>query len=199
MRMNKQVAPDLLSQEEWKELTTNRISFGEGRLNQIMKTSWGILTKETAKVLIELIKGKRVMEVASGNGYMAANLRRMAGMTRQQYRAYDNCSSHHWGTRPWYAGTRMNALRANFDWPEVVILSWPDLSGNFSHRVLRKMKAGQMFIFQGESCGGCTGTIEFHDILNDEFTLLEEVSDDLNESHVNYYGINDYWWVYVKN
>ena len=53
-------------------------------------------------------------------------------------------------------------------------------------------------IFEGEGYGGCTGDDDFFNYLDEHFTPIKELDDELNEHHIRFPGINDHWWVYVK-
>lgn len=184
---------ELKSKAEWD---TMRRKY-EVRHKHTQETAWFILTDEVANILGTYLKGLKVVEVFAGTGYLAHHLRKRAGLTRHEYKAYDNQSSYRMTGR--YPGvTKKNAFMAPIKKADVVIMTWPPYDTNDAARVVKKMRAGQVLIYNGESWGGCTGDDEFFSVLEDQFQPLTPTLNALDDVHVRFQGINDYWGVYIK-
>lgn len=152
-----------------------------------------ILPTETISLLAEILKGKKALDVGAGAGYLS-NLLALRGV---DITAIDNFSYLE-KQGYYFAGTNKNIINQDVkDHPvekyDVVILSWP----HDGMETLNKMVSGQILIYQGESCGGCTGSEEFHDVINDESQFLE-IKHDLNKYHLQFDGIHDNWYFYRK-
>lgn len=190
--------PNLKSVQEWKILKGDAtIREWEVREDHVKHLGWFILTEETANFLGDFIKGSRVVEVFAGTGFLAHHLRKRSGLSRKQYRAYDNASTHAFNTR--YPGvTNKNAFMAPIKSADIVIMTWPPYDTNHAARIVRKMRVGQCLIFNGEGWGGCTGDDVFFETLEDKFTELKYPTEMLDDCHVRFYGLNDRWTVYMK-
>lgn len=157
--------------------------------------SWFIPTLETVTVLAQLLKGKRVIEPGAGTGYLAAHLRHL-GVT--DYNAVDSQESHFEPGIVTYGivvDDAVNHINGSYD---AVVLTWPSYNTPFGANVVRRMVPGQVLYYQGESEGGCTGDDEMFALLYEHFEELEEQSALLNEHHVQFDGIHDYWTVYRR-
>ena len=78
-------------------------------------------------------------------------------------------------------------------------MSWPDMENETDAEIVKAMKPGQVLIYQGESYGGCTGSDELHEAIFNLCTPDEELNIKLRASHIQWYGIHDYWEVYTRN
>ena len=56
----------------------------------------------------------------------------------------------------------------------VLMMSWPPYHNSMSYDTISKFK-GHKFIYIGEGHGGCTGGQDFHDALNREWGIVEEI------------------------
>jgi len=186
--------PALLPKAHWKAAEDDFSPSWEVRSKFVKDFCWFIPTLETVSVLAELLKGKKVVEPASGTGFLAAHLR-LLGVT--DYTAIDMFSSQYWETStPNYGsivGNALDYIRPEYD---AVVLCWPPYAQPFGAEVVKRMVSGQVLILQGESWGGCTGDDDLFHILGSRFERVEEMEDMLNEHHVRFYGINDYWEVH---
>ena len=155
-----------------------------------------LLTRELVSALAAMLRGKSVLDAGCGAGFLAqcladCNVDVTAVDDYSQKYAHGSFFKHR---RP---VTVVDDALEYVGMYDVVILSWPDLNSDFSVRVANKMLSGQTLIYQGEGMYGCTGTDEFH-LLLDEWHFDEETSDALNELHLTFKGINDRWHVYTK-
>lgn len=181
----------LMSHEQWRFLTRD---FNWSRRSEYTKKNgWFITTEETAVILADYLKDKKVLEVASGTGYLAAHLRER-GVA--DYTAVDLYINYWHPDSPNYGSIVGDALgHINQDY-HVVVMGWPPLGSPFGRKVVQQMRGGQTLILQGESQGGCTGSDQMFYLIDDHFTYDQELSDRLNEYHTQFEGIHDEWAVY---
>ena len=79
--------------------------------------------------------------------------------------------------------------------PAAIILSWPDYDSQFSYDVGKAaLETNSTIYYLGEGKGGCTGTDNFHNLLDYSFT---EVPTHLNDTYLVHAGIRDSWRKYV--
>lgn len=163
------------------------------RYKWTQSVAWFIPTLESVTILAQFLQGKKVVEPGAGTGYLAAHLRRM-GVT--DYNAVDSQESHFEpGTLTYgiIVGDAVNHINDSYD---AVVLTWPSYNTPFGANVVRRMTPGQVLYYQGENEGGCTGDDEMFDLLHDHFEVDQEQSALLNEHHVQFDGIHDYWTAY---
>jgi hypothetical protein len=163
------------------------------RYKYIRKYGFVLLSRAVVCKIALLCKDKTVLDVASGTGWLAHRVSQ-AGIS---VTALDDGS---WPIdfKIWKRDIVVDALNfdyANFD---VVLLAWPPYDTSFGNEVLNKMSSGQMLVYQGESPGGCTGDDDFFETLFEQYVEDVEAGDVLNEHHVQFEGIHDYWSVYTK-
>lgn len=169
----------------------------EGRIrnNFLSKYGFVILTKSTLKILVAICKDKKVIDIASGAGWISHKLKE----NNIDITSIDNSSwNDKFFKKIWHLTIQGDVLTYDTSEYDNIILSWPIHNDDFGVKVLQKISNTQTLIYQGESKGGCTGNDEFHQILKNEFIEDEELSDALNEGHVNFSGIYDNWHVYCR-
>lgn len=187
----------LMSRDEWN---TGEYRSFEYRCGYVRRLGWFILTQETAAVLANYLKGKRTIEVFAGTGHLARSMRALGGLERDMYRAYDNGEMKNFYTQSNPKGvTRKNAFLGPIKKADVIVMTWPMYDTNDAARIAAKMVPGQILVYNGESAGGCTGDDKFFEILEEKFTVMKFITDQLNENHVRFQGINDAWCVYRKD
>lgn len=184
--------PDpLMTHEAWRFLTRNHD--WERRRKYTEKNGWFIPTEETVGILAEYLKDKKVLEVASGTGYLAAHLRQR-GVA--DYTAVDLYVNYWEVDSPNYGSTVGDALEhVNQDY-NVVVMAWPPYNAPFGRKVVQQMRGGQTLVLQGEGWGGCTGSDQMFQALDDYFVRDDELTDRLNEHHIQFESIHDEWTVY---
>lgn len=173
--------------------TTDRWEYRWGHTGNV---SWYILTKEVANKLAKIMRGKKVYEPASGRGYLASQMR---------LRGVDNYTAIDLLDESWYPEGLVNYGSAQGDAFElfqkdadIVVMTWPPYDDPFGLNVLKHMVSGQVLIFNGESQGGCTGCDGMFNYLRRFFTLDDDLSEELNDFHIRFWGINDHWYVYTR-
>ncbi|WNV45924.1 S-adenosyl-L-methionine-dependent methyltransferase [Aeromonas phage AerS_266] len=187
--------PPTLSKEKFQGKDFSFGSQWDVRCKYTRLIAWFILTTEVKGILSNYLKGKKVLEVASGTGYLAAHMKD-AGVNN--YTAVDLQETHYWKEAKLFEGVKGNALESINDNYDVIVMTWPEYDDPFGAKVLDKMSNGQILIYQGEFHGGCTGDDRMFELLDKQFTELEDISYQLNDNHVRFSGIYDFWGVYVK-
>lgn len=186
---------------EWLEIFRNAGGFGRTfkiRNAHINRLGFPIITTEVADALAEFIGDKTVVDIGARTGYISAILaERGVNIT-----AVDNLQGkYHSGTatHKWYPIMEIDALEMDLSQYEAILLSWPDYDTDFGYRIISKMSPGQILIYQGESWGGCTGDENFFSLLDNDGGLFQEINSDfLNDHHVQFDGLHDWWWLYKR-
>lgn len=188
-------APRLLESAAWRRIVeTARY---RKRYAYAKSHCWFIPTLECVDILGEWIGDRYTVEVFAGNGYLATHLGQRVRSQGGLYRAYDNASTHH-TKRPWRGVSKKNAFSAPIKKADVIVMTWPAYADNHAYRIARKMVSGQYLVFNGESYGGCTGDDDFHELLLSDFEEDVTLNEELDEYHVRWNGINDFWKIYRK-
>lgn len=188
--------PPTLPKSFFKEHKFSFLDSYQVRCRYTSRIGWFILTTEVREVLVNFLKGKRVLEVGSGTGYFAAHMKQ-GGV--EDYNAVDIWDPQYWDERTTrYFGIDGDSLDYIDNSYDVIVMNWPPYDEPFAHQVVKKMAKGQVLIFEGEGYGGCTGDDDFFNYLDDHFTPIKELDDELNEHHIRFHGVNDHWWVYAK-
>lgn len=195
---SKRSIPTPLPCDRWKDLNQQRIGFiWDTREAHIPNQGWFVLTQEVARRLGSYLRGKQVVEVFAGTGYLAHHLRKTADLDRRSYRAYDNRTG--WASKVYYPGvSKKNAFRALIKRADVVVMTWPEYTENHAVRIVTKMEPGQVLVYNGEPQGGCCANDRFFEILDRDFIKIESLSNRLNDGHFTFFGIHDRWAVYKK-
>lgn len=190
--------PRLLAKCEYAHQPIGSATYHEVR-DEYVKTSWTILTHEVAVLLAAYIGKRKTLDAGAGTGYMSAHLEQL-GATNITASDIGGEMFSKYGMSQVYKrdheGDSCSLLPGDF---EVVILSWPPYNKPFGFLVAEKMKPGSILIYNGEGDGGNTGDDVFHYSLDIDFELQEEITDNLNNEHVRFSGINDRWHVYKKH
>lgn len=166
------------------------------RRSMCMRSCWFLVSDTELNKLARYMKGKKVLEIAAGTGWLAMQMR-LRGVTN--YRAIDaRCSYYdpkdiNYGVEivDFYSITKQEM--AKYD---IVVLTWPPYDTSLAYDVFRKMAKRQTLIYQGEFFG-CTGNDEFHEALNNHCVELAGFKNLMDDSP-QWCGIRDRWWGYVK-
>lgn len=196
LTVNEKLKSPLLTYVERKD-TQREWGHFDKRMDYVTEIAWFILTDEVARRLGEFLKGQQVVEVFAGSGYLAHHLRQYAGLSRKEYRAYDNGERRGWKSKlP--SVTKKNAFMAPIKSADSIVMTWPDYATHHASRIVKKMVSGQYLVFNGEGYGGCTGNDEFFNILENDFVEIEPLTGELNDYHVRFGGIHDHWTIFRK-
>lgn len=163
------------------------------RRKLVSSVCWFLMASEHLDALAEQLKGKRVLEIAAGTGYLAAQMR-LRGHSK--YRAIDGrCSyfdikSINFGTEivDFYS-LPIEELQSY----DVILMTWPPYDSELAYHVFRKMRKGQVLFYLGEFWG-CTGSDRFHQALELHCEALPDPLDDTPQ----WAGIRDRWFAYKK-
>lgn len=188
--------PPTLPKSFFKEHKFSFLDSYQVRCGYTSRIGWFILTTEVKEILVNFLKGKRVLEVGSGTGYFAAHMKQ-GGVG--DYNAVDIWDPLYWDERTTrYFGIDGDSLDYIDNSYDVIVMNWPPYDEPFAHQVVKKMSKGQVLIYNGQGSGGCTGDKDFFNYLDEHFTPMKELDYELNENHVSFPCIKDHWWVYAK-
>jgi SAM-dependent methyltransferase len=186
-------AKEILNKADWR-------ARWDTRLSHIVKYGFPIYTIEVIEELVRILSGKRVVDVGCGTAFLARQLsdRGIAVKPVDTFQTrYDLADEHYTFKNQRYMPVKeYDATKLHFNRFDAVIMSWPDYQSDFSEIVVKRMRPGQLLVYQGEGSYGCTGNDVFHQYLYEKFYEID--SDVLNEHHVQFDGIHDWWNLYRK-
>ena len=150
--------------------------------------SFPVLTNHAIK---EISKYAPILEVGAGSGYWAYEFKRRG----IDYIASDKSSPKRNGYFPniyWIKPKVLTARRAIRKYPNrTLLISWPCHMNPWAYNALKEYN-GDIFIFCGESEGGCTANDNFYAYLEKYFEQKDSIS------IPQWYGIHDYIWIYKR-
>lgn len=169
-----------------------RFGFGVIRQTYVNKYSHAIITNELVESLVKLCEGKKVVELGSGSGYLSHLL---------EFEGVDITTVD---TADWYTDQVIRLpdivgsyREMDFSAYDVVIMSWPNYQSNAAAQAVKALNENQIFIYCGESAGGCCGDDDLHQTLEEKWGLLDE-DYGLNANSIVFPGIHDYWNAYAR-
>lgn len=167
-------------------------SFGVIRETYLSKYSHAIITNELVDSLVELCKGKKVVELGSGSGYLS-HLLELKGVDITTVDTAD------WYTERVIRKPDIISSYREMDFSDygVIIMSWPNYQSNAAAQVLKGLNENQLFIYCGEGLGGCCGDDDLHITLSQQWQHLEE-DHGLSANSLVFSRIKDYWTAYTK-
>lgn len=177
----------------------------EYRSNQIKQIGFPIITAECVETLVELMKGRKVLDVGAGDCFVGEHLKsKGVDLKTLDEVDYKDKPPSEWGynfeTRfsPDILGSVENIDISGFD---LFFISWCDHEGGAATSVLRRMKPGDILVVNGESEGGCTASNGFFRTVYNmaQKKKLRELVDymyKLNHDHIRYHAVHDHFTVY---
>lgn len=185
---------------KWRKGSDDRLFSSEWDTRDLYtkKYAFPIITKDLIKSLVDYIGNRKVLEVGSGTGFLAKQLR---GGGLSNLICTDNLSWD-WDNR--FIDDIENidggaAIEKYGTAVDVILMSWPNYATPFAYEVLKAfMKINTKehpveIIFIGEDIDGCTGDDKFFEMVYDERNELSfDFLDDINDSFVSFYGIHDH-------
>jgi hypothetical protein len=156
--------------EEWYEKY--------GRTGMVQKYAWAIPSPSTLLWILEALDGRPVVEMGAGTGYWAWMLEQL-GVDIVAYDEHPPLKGKNsWHCRNDQPGAQYFDIQVGT--PEVLadhadralFLSWPPYHNDMGYQAL-KAYPGDMLIEIGEGAWGCTGTEEFHDLLEKEWNSVD--------------------------
>jgi len=173
--------------------------FGLGRDKYWAKYGYVLLSKECVEALADLLRGKSVLDVGSGGGFLSHALaaQGVSTVALEVFPPGLEPTEQDWRTF-WKVDLVEDVRKVDVTAYDALILSWPEHGSPLAFEVASAMKSGQMLVYQGE-IGGCTADDNFFEYLrNEAWEHLEIESAALNKDHVQFHGINDAWYVFKK-
>ena len=191
---------------EFEHLT--RMSSISQRYEYVKNHGYTLCTAEQMKAMAIAMAGSKVVELGSGTGTLG-NLLRQEGVDITLTDIGEEGTSVYEFVTPIQMDIYAKMEVIDLSPYDIVLLTWPPYEDPCCEQVLKNMRVGSILFYCGEGQGGCTGTDAFHDMLYNgikgfkgivqRFNFLEELSDELNENHVRWYGMHDHWSVYRKS
>lgn len=169
----------------------------------ISRIAFPLYTIETIEALAKFLEGKKVLEIGSGFGYLG----RLMQDRGVQYTTLDDYRTSY-GTHDGFNKLRNLYSHSHIRQParamlrrihryDVIVLSWPDYCKNLAYDIARKLRPGQIMIYQGELYG-CTANDRFHEYLEGMRSFWWDIEDKLNEKHATINFIHDQWIIRGK-
>lgn len=157
-----------------------------------------IITKELLENLVEVLKGKSVVDIGCGPGYLSYHLKNNGiniraidkDIEENKYHFKKNCFTD--------SIEKVNFLELDSYDYDVFIISWPNYEETDIELLLDLIPKNSLVIYQGENYGGCCADDGFFDKLENEFIKWTNMTDKLNEHHLRFECIRDYWYCYKK-
>lgn len=168
------------------------------RHKNISVRGFPIITRELLDDLIDVLKDKTVIDIGCGAGYLSYHLKDNGINIRaidkdiedNEYDFKKNCFTD--------SIEKVNYLRLDSYNYDVFIISWPNYQETDIELLLDLIPKDSLIIYQGENYGGCCGTDEFFEKLDEKFIECDEINRMLNKYHLQFEGIHDYWKCYKK-
>lgn len=157
--------------------------------------SWSIITEELVDTIAKLYRGKRVIDVGCGSGYLAQLLKnRGVDIT-----AVDCRDKSFTFDAPELMDIKVRDYRdINYSKYDVVILSWPNYESSHAAELLDKLTDKHTLLYCGEGIGGCTADMSFFNKLAAQFENVEEETHAVCDAALSFTHIRDDWTVYRR-
>jgi hypothetical protein len=172
--------------------------FSLGRDRYLANYGHVLLSAECRDALVAVCQGKKVLDVGSGGGFLSHTLRE-AGIEAIAVDIYppgpsptENDQRRLW--RVDIEGCAREHVSAAYD---AILMVWPEHGGPFAFDIASAMAAGQLLIYQGEGPGGCTADERFFRYIA-QWPEERKLTEVLNEGHVGFHGMKDWWCVLRK-
>lgn len=137
--------------------------------------AWAIPTEKCIESIAEFIGGDTCLEVGCGLGIWAYFLKNQYGVN---IIATDDKSTHYDSdvrkNNVYFDYHDMKSLDAvkKFREANALLLVWPPYDNSMGYDAIKEFR-GNKFIYVGEERGGCTGTDDFFDLLENEWIRIE--------------------------
>lgn len=147
------------------------------------------VTLDNCKVLKEIIKGGKVLEIMCGLGAYSYALRKLGcqviATDDMSWMADDTCKYIDWKTNMWIDDAEsidaVSAIKKHGHNVDFILMSWPPQNEDFALNALlamRKVNPNCRMIYIGEGKNGCTANDAFFDTLidvSDEYDCISRL------------------------
>ena len=162
-------------QHEWYRSTAHHpasVALTELRRDFSNQYGFPVITADAVHRLSETMRGRQVLEVGAGNGYLAKQLQDAGVDLFPTDPHHPSASGYHLGSTQHTTIIKADAALAIRELPEMDLLwSWPTRD-KASGLALQDF-SGEILIYIGEEHDGCTGGDLFHEILEQDFHTPE--------------------------
>jgi len=169
----------------------SRIKDWSKRDEYVNKTAWAIPSKEAIQSISQFAGKETILEIGAGLGYWAMLIIKKGG----KIIATDSKKSNwkHNANPPYVPIIKMNHKKAlkTFTNASVLFLCWPPYDTPMAYESLEGFQ-GNKLIYIGEGDGGCNGTDEFFQLLNEHWKEIKTVN------IKQWYGIHDRLFLYER-
>ena len=170
----------------WRGTTPYGYADGLGlrRDNFTRLYAWSIPTPGDIAWIANLLDGRGVVEVGAGTGYWAWQLTQ-AGVDVVAYEPNEPADNEYVAvTEPYVTLLRDDASATGKHPDRALFLSWPSYGGAWAEQALAAYR-GDLFVYVGESDGGCCADDGFFRLLDAEW---QEIG--TSPHHASWWGIN---------
>ncbi len=159
-----------------------------------LRFGYPILSTMLLNQLKEICKGKKVIDVGCGSGWLCHQLQLMGVNTIGVDISIGDESPFTHSYLNIIKEDAVEYLKKNqFD---IVIMSFPDYNTQFAFDILSILNSNQKLIYIGEQIGGCTGNNNFFNLLELKASLNKEDSNKLSKYNLPWICMKDNWYVY---
>jgi SAM-dependent methyltransferase len=187
---------ELLDSHQWHSTNVHEFSMIDIGIRHDYNRYVGfpIITKEIVDTLVEILQNKKTLEVGCGTGFLCKKL-----LDRGiDIIGVDNDPEKYGFKKRYIKSINKDAVTCIEEKYDTILMSWPDYANEFAYSIAKAMYPGQMLIYEGEDDCGCTADADFFKIISEEFTQDHLLSNKLNKDLIQFFGIHDYWCVYIK-
>lgn len=162
----------------------------------VHKYGFAILSEPLLDIYEAFLKGKEVVEIGAGSGWLSHKLQERGiaitpvDMAVGESNAY---GFHKPFTDIVHESAATYLSRHN---PSVVVMSWPNYNTDFAYEVLSLLKPGQTLIYVGEGLGGCCAKDNFFELLEEKAILQEGATQLFESENLQWPHIHDEHYVY---
>lgn len=133
--------------------------------------AFAIPTKEALK---EISKYSPIVEIGAGSGYWASLLKKN-GAEILAYDKYHKDNKYNFTKKYTEVLQSDEKILKTLDPSYNLLLCWPNYDNDFAYKSLKLFK-GVILIYIGEPEGGCTGDEKFHNLLQKDWSLIQNIS-----------------------
>lgn len=165
--------------------TAQRLSdLGAGRHALATRYAWSIISPGDVVWMAEQLDGLGVVEIGAGSGYWAWQLEQ-AGVNVAAYDPHPVGEDNRFCTAgPYTTVLQDDASAVRHHGDRALLMVWPPYGGPHARQALAQYE-GDLLLYAGESCGGCTADDGFYALLDQEW---EETA--VAHRHVTWWGIH---------